>query len=101
MDRGIAMDFQFYALYPWMSVKENMPYGLRMAKTPKAEIERRVARVTSLLQIAHLLDRRPDQLSGCQPQRVAIGFALVRDAYVFLVDKPSPISTPNSGMSSG
>ncbi|MBA5777123.1 sn-glycerol-3-phosphate ABC transporter ATP-binding protein UgpC [Stappia sp. F7233] len=87
-DRGIAMVFQSYALYPRMSVRENMSFGLRMAKTPKAEIARRVERAAELLQIAHLLDRRPDQLSGGQRQRVAIGRALVRDAAVFLFDEP-------------
>jgi multiple sugar transport system ATP-binding protein len=87
-DRGIAMVFQSYALYPRMSVRENMSFGLRMAKTPKPEIERRVKHAAELLQITHLLDRRPDQLSGGQRQRVAIGRALVRDAAVFLFDEP-------------
>ncbi|RDI59924.1 ABC transporter ATP-binding protein [Microvirga subterranea] len=87
-DRGIAMVFQSYALYPRMSVKENMSFGLRMAKTPKPEIEKRVKQAAELLQITHLLDRRPDQLSGGQRQRVAIGRALVRDAAVFLFDEP-------------
>jgi multiple sugar transport system ATP-binding protein len=87
-DRGIAMVFQSYALYPRMSVRENMSFGLKMAKTPKAEIERKVAHAAALLQIEPLLDRRPDQLSGGQRQRVAIGRALVRDAAVFLFDEP-------------
>ncbi|NBJ11417.1 ABC transporter ATP-binding protein [Microvirga arsenatis] len=87
-DRGIAMVFQSYALYPRMSVRENMSFGLKMARTPKPEIERRVARAAELLQITPLLDRRPDQLSGGQRQRVAIGRALVRDAAVFLFDEP-------------
>ena len=87
-DRGIAMVFQSYALYPRMSVRENMSFGLKMAKTPKPEIERRVNGAAELLQITHLLDRRPDQLSGGQRQRVAIGRALVRDAAVFLFDEP-------------
>jgi multiple sugar transport system ATP-binding protein len=87
-DRGIAMVFQSYALYPRMNVRENMSFGLRMAKTPKPEIERRVRHAAELLQITHLLDRRPDQLSGGQRQRVAIGRALVRDAAVFLFDEP-------------
>jgi multiple sugar transport system ATP-binding protein len=87
-DRGIAMVFQSYALYPRMSVRENMSFGLKMAKTPKAEIEKRVKQAAELLQITHLLDRRPDQLSGGQRQRVAIGRALVRDAAVFLFDEP-------------
>ena len=87
-DRGIAMVFQSYALYPRMSVRENMSFGLKMAKTPKPEIEKRVTRAAELLQITPLLDRRPDQLSGGQRQRVAIGRALVRDAAVFLFDEP-------------
>jgi multiple sugar transport system ATP-binding protein len=87
-DRGIAMVFQSYALYPRMSVRQNMSFGLKMARTPKPEIERRVAQAAALLQIEPLLDRRPDQLSGGQRQRVAIGRALVRDAAVFLFDEP-------------
>ena len=87
-DRQIAMVFQSYALYPRMTVRQNMSFGLRMAKTPKFEIERRVAQAAQMLQIDHLLDRRPDQLSGGQRQRVAIGRALVRDAKVFLFDEP-------------
>src|SRR5918993_2500199 len=87
-DRGIAMVFQSYALYPRMNVRENMSFGLKMAKTPKPEIEKRVAKAAELLQITPLLDRRPDQLSGGQRQRVAIGRALVRDAAVFLFDEP-------------
>jgi multiple sugar transport system ATP-binding protein len=87
-DRGIAMVFQSYALYPRMNVRQNLSFGLRMARTPKAEIERRVSEAAALLQIDHLLDRRPEQLSGGQRQRVAIGRALVRDAAVFLFDEP-------------
>jgi multiple sugar transport system ATP-binding protein len=87
-DRGIAMVFQSYALYPRMNVRENMSFGLKMAKTPKPEIKQRVDRAAELLQITPLLDRRPDQLSGGQRQRVAIGRALVRDARVFLFDEP-------------
>ncbi len=87
-DRGIAMVFQSYALYPRMSVRENMSFGLRMAKTPKPAIDAKVSRAADMLQISHLLDRRPDQLSGGQRQRVAIGRALVRDADVFLFDEP-------------
>lgn len=87
-ERGIAMVFQSYALYPRMSVRRNMSFGLEMAKTPKDEIERRVGEAAVTLQIDHLLDRRPDQLSGGQRQRVAIGRALVRDAQVFLFDEP-------------
>jgi multiple sugar transport system ATP-binding protein len=87
-DRGIAMVFQSYALYPRMSVRENMSFGLRMAKLPRPEIDERVNKAAAILQIGHLLDRRPDQLSGGQRQRVAIGRALVRDAAVFLFDEP-------------
>ena len=87
-DRSIAMVFQSYALYPRMSVRQNMSFGLKMAKTPRADIEARVSRAAEMLQITHLLDRRPDQLSGGQRQRVAIGRALVRDAAVFLFDEP-------------
>ena len=87
-DRGIAMVFQSYALYPRMNVRGNLSFGLKMAKTPKDEIERRVAEAASMLHIEQLLDRRPDQLSGGQRQRVAIGRALVRDAAVFLFDEP-------------
>jgi multiple sugar transport system ATP-binding protein len=82
------MVFQSYALYPRMNVRENMSFGLKMAKTPKPEIEKRVSKAAELLQITPLLDRRPDQLSGGQRQRVAIGRALVRDAAVFLFDEP-------------
>lgn len=87
-DRGIAMVFQSYALYPRMSVRRNLSFGLEMTKTPKDEIERRVSEAAATLQIDQLLDRRPDQLSGGQRQRVAIGRALVRDAKVFLFDEP-------------
>src|ERR687898_1307245 len=87
-DRGIAMVFQSYALYPRMNVRENMSFGLKMAKAPKPDIEKRVKQAAELLQIDQLLDRRPDQLSGGQRQRVAIGRALVRDAAVFLFDEP-------------
>jgi len=87
-DRRIAMVFQSYALYPRMSVRQNMSFGLQMARVARPEIERRVASAAAMLQIDHLLDRRPDQLSGGQRQRVAIGRALVRDAAVFLFDEP-------------
>ncbi|WGF88941.1 ABC transporter ATP-binding protein [Marinivivus vitaminiproducens] len=87
-DRRIAMVFQSYALYPRMSVRQNMAFGLRMARTPRGEIERRVGETAAMLQIDQLLDRRPEQLSGGQRQRVAIGRALVRDAAVFLFDEP-------------
>src|SRR5215475_6407399 len=87
-DRGIAMVFQSYALYPRMNVRANLSFGLRVAGTPKAEIERRIRIAAETLQIADLLDRRPAELSGGQRQRVAIGRALVRDAGVFLFDEP-------------
>jgi multiple sugar transport system ATP-binding protein len=87
-DRGIAMVFQSYALYPRMSVRRNLSFGLEMAKMPKPEIDKRVSGAAGMLQIEHLLERRPDQLSGGQRQRVAIGRALVRDARVFLFDEP-------------
>ncbi|HET7882298.1 MAG TPA: sn-glycerol-3-phosphate ABC transporter ATP-binding protein UgpC [Acetobacteraceae bacterium] len=87
-DRGIAMVFQSYALYPRMNVRANLSFGLRVAGTPKSEIERRVRMAAETLQIADLLDRRPAELSGGQRQRVAIGRALVRDADVFLFDEP-------------
>jgi multiple sugar transport system ATP-binding protein len=87
-DRDIAMVFQSYALYPSMTVRENIEFGLRMKKMPKAEREEIVARVAKTLQIDVLLDRRPAQLSGGQRQRVAMGRALARDPAVFLFDEP-------------
>jgi multiple sugar transport system ATP-binding protein len=87
-DRGIAMVFQSYALYPRMNVWANLSFGLKVARTPRAEIDRRVRMAAEMLQISDLLDRRPAQLSGGQRQRVAIGRALVRDASVFLFDEP-------------
>jgi multiple sugar transport system ATP-binding protein len=87
-DRGIAMVFQSYALYPQMTVKGNMSFGLKIAGLPKAEIEQRVQRASEILQIAPLLDRKPGALSGGQRQRVAIGRALVREVDVFLFDEP-------------
>ncbi|GGF76515.1 sugar ABC transporter ATP-binding protein [Paracoccus acridae] len=87
-DRGIAMVFQSYALYPHLTVAENMGFGLSLRKTPKAEAADRVARAAEILQITHLLDRKPSQLSGGQRQRVAIGRAIVRDPSVFLFDEP-------------
>ena len=87
-ERGIGMVFQSYALYPTMSVEDNMSFGLRIAGTPKAEIRRRVAHAAEMLQLGALLDRKPSQLSGGQRQRVAIGRALVRQARVFLFDEP-------------
>ncbi len=87
-DRGIGMVFQSYALYPQMSVKGNLSFGLKNAGLPRDEIEKRIARTAEILQIEPLLDRKPSQLSGGQRQRVAIGRALVRDVDVFLFDEP-------------
>jgi multiple sugar transport system ATP-binding protein/alpha-glucoside transport system ATP-binding protein len=87
-DRGIAMVFQSYALYPHMSVYENMAFGLRNAKLPAPEIDRRVQRAAKILQIEPLLERLPRALSGGQRQRVAIGRAIVREPRVFLFDEP-------------
>ena len=87
-DRGIGMVFQSYALYPQMTVRGNLTFGLKIAKMPKDEIEKRVARAAEILQIGPLLDRKPGALSGGQRQRVAIGRALVRDVDVFLFDEP-------------
>jgi len=87
-DRDIAMVFQNYALYPHMSVHENMSFGLRLKKVPKDEINRRVASVAGILRLTELLDRKPKQLSGGQRQRVAMGRAIVRDPKVFLFDEP-------------
>lgn len=87
-DRDIAMVFQNYALYPHMNVRQNMSFGLRLRKTPKAEIETRVKDAAQILQIEHLLDRRPRELSGGQRQRVALGRAIVREPKVFLMDEP-------------
>jgi lactose/L-arabinose transport system ATP-binding protein len=86
--RGVAMVFQSYALYPHLTVRENMGFGLRFAKTPKAEIERRVNEAARVLELGHLLDRKPKALSGGQRQRVAIGRAIVRKPEVFLFDEP-------------
>jgi len=86
--RGIAMVFQSYALYPTMSVRRNLSFGLRVRSVPKQEVARRVDWVAKLLQIGDLLDRKPSQLSGGQRQRVAIGRALVQQAKVFLFDEP-------------
>ncbi|WP_338607018.1 ABC transporter ATP-binding protein [Pelagibacterium nitratireducens] len=87
-DRGIGMVFQSYALYPQMTVKKNLTFGLRVAGHKKDDIERRVARAAEMLQIEPLLERKPANLSGGQRQRVAIGRALVRDVDVFLFDEP-------------
>ncbi len=87
-DRDIAMVFQSYALYPHMSVYDNMAFGLKLRKTPKAEIDRRVKEAADILGIGNLLDRKPKQLSGGQRQRVAVGRAIVREPDVFLMDEP-------------
>lgn len=87
-DRDIAMVFQSYALYPHMSVYDNMAFGLKLRKTPKTEIDRRVKEAADILDIGHLLDRKPKQLSGGQRQRVAVGRAIVREPAVFLFDEP-------------
>ena len=87
-DRDIAMVFQNYALYPHMSVYENMSFGLRLKKTPKDEIARRVDNAARILGLTELLQRKPKQLSGGQRQRVAMGRAIVRDPKVFLFDEP-------------
>ena len=87
-DRDIAMVFQNYALYPHMTVYENMAFGLKLRKTPKEEIKRRVEEAARILDITHLLDRRPKALSGGQKQRVALGRAIVREPKVFLLDDP-------------
>lgn len=87
-DRRIALVFQSYALYPTMSVERNLSFALRINGTPKAEITRRVARASDMLQLGPLLKRKPAQLSGGQRQRVAIGRAIVREADVFLFDEP-------------
>ncbi len=86
--RGIAMVFQSYALFPHMSVAENISFGMRLSHQPRELIARRVNEVAEILQIKHLLDRRPKQLSGGQRQRVAIGRAIIRNPKVFLFDEP-------------
>ncbi|WPD18735.1 ABC transporter ATP-binding protein [Thermaerobacter composti] len=87
-DRDVAMVFQNYALYPHMTVYDNMAFGLRMRKVPRDEIDRRVRQAAETLGLTHLLKRRPAQLSGGQRQRVALGRAIVRDPKVFLMDEP-------------
>ncbi|ACP21731.1 Lactose transport ATP-binding protein lacK (plasmid) [Sinorhizobium fredii NGR234] len=86
--RGIAMVFQSYALYPHMTVRENMGFALRFAGVPKAEIQKRVMEAANILELGSLLDRKPKQLSGGQRQRVAIGRAIVRHPKIFLFDEP-------------
>ena len=87
-DRDIAMVFQNYALYPHMTVFDNMAFGLKLRKMPKAEIKKRVTEAARILDIEHLLDRKPKALSGGQRQRVALGRAIVREPKVFLMDEP-------------
>ena len=87
-DRDIAMVFQNYALYPHMSVYDNMAFGLKLRKVPKTEIKRRVEEAARILDISHLLERKPKALSGGQKQRVALGRAIVRNPQVFLLDAP-------------
>ena len=87
-DRDIALVFQSYALYPAMTVKKNVTFGLEQRKTPKEKISQALKEVSNLLQINELLDRKPSQLSGGQRQRVAMGRALVRDPKIFLFDEP-------------
>ncbi len=87
-ERGVAMVFQDYALYPHMTVYDNLAFGLKMRKVPKKEIDQRTLQVAEVLDIGSLLHRRPAQLSGGQRQRVALGRTIVRDAVVFLMDEP-------------
>ncbi len=86
--RGIAMVFQHYALYPHMTVRENMAFGLRNAKVPQAEIDARIAQAAEILEIGNQLDKKPGQMSGGQRQRVAIGRAIVKQPRLFLLDEP-------------
>src|SRR5437879_1846742 len=87
-DRDIAMVFQSYALYPHMTVRDNLAFGLKLRKVPKPEIERRVQEAAGILDIGRYLDRKPKELSGGQRQRVALGRAIVREPAVFLMDEP-------------
>ncbi len=87
-DRDVAMVFQSYALYPHMSVFDNLAFGLKLAKVPKADIDRRVREAAATIELTSLLDRKPKQLSGGQRQRVALGRAIVREPAVFLMDEP-------------
>ena len=94
-DRDIAMVFQSYALYPHMTVYENMAFALKLRKVPKEEIDRKVREAAEILDITQYLERKPKALSGGQRQRVAIGRAIVRDPQVFLMDEPCPTWTPS------
>ena len=87
-ERDVAMVFQHYALYPHMSVRENMAFGLRNAKVPASEIEARIVQAAKVLEVEALLDRKPGQLSGGQRQRVAIGRAIIKNPALFLLDEP-------------
>ena len=87
-DRGLAMVFQSYALYPHMTVRQNMGFALRLARVPKAEREKKVDEAARILQLEPYLDRKPGQMSGGQRQRVAIGRAIVRNPKIFLFDEP-------------
>src|SRR5207253_2643994 len=87
-DRDIAMVFQSYALYPHMTVRDNLAFGLKLRKVPKPEIERRVNEAANILDIGRYLNRKPKELSGGQRQRVALGRAIVREPAVFLMDEP-------------
>ena len=87
-DRDVAMVFQSYALYPHMSVYDNLAFGLKLRKVPKAEIDKRVREAAATIELSNLLDRKPKQLSGGQRQRVALGRAIVREPAVFLMDEP-------------
>jgi multiple sugar transport system ATP-binding protein len=87
-DRDIAMVFQSYALYPHMTVRENLAFGLKLRKIEKGEIERRVNEAAAILDLTKLLSRKPKELSGGQRQRVALGRAIVREPAVFLMDEP-------------
>src|SRR6202142_1156237 len=87
-DRDIAMVFQSYALYPHMTVRDNLAFGLKLRKVSKPEIERRVKEAADTIQLSNLLDRKPKELSGGQRQRVALGRAIAREPAVFLMDEP-------------
>src|SRR3954470_8178637 len=87
-DRDIAMVFQSYALYPHMSVRDNLAFGLKLRKVPKADIDKRIQETARILQLEKLLERKPKELSGGQRQRVALGRAIVREPAVFLMDEP-------------